>query len=692
MTVKSLSVILGGVAMLAGAACKPAATSGEAPAASITHGLDVAGMDRSINPGDDFFGYANGAWLKSTEIPSDRSSYGVGAMLVELTNKRTADLIQEAASGKSAANAEAHRVGDYYAAFMDEAGIEKKGLQPLQAAFDTIAAIEDRQGLARVLGSMLRADVDALNATSFYTNNLFGLWVAQDLNDPSHYSPFLLQGGLGMPDRDYYLDSSPQMAAIRMRYQPHLANVLKLANISEPDARSARIVDLEKRMASVHVSRVDSEDVTKGNNHWTRHDLETRAPGLDWQAYFTAAGLERQRDFVVWHPSAMTGLSALTASQPLQTWKDYLTVRALEHASPFLPRAFVQERFAFYGKTLAGTPALRDRWKRAVDATGAALGEEVGKLYVQRYFSQAEKARAEAMVRNLIAAFGTRIDRLDWMAPETKAKAKAKLATLKVGVGYPDRWLDYSGLIVMAGDALGNAQRAELFEYHRNVAKLGQGIDRSEWAMTPQTVNAVNLPVMNALNFPAAILQPPFFDPNRPAAMDYGAMGATIGHEISHSFDDQGSLFDSTGELHNWWTRDDFAHFQGSSARLAAQYDAYRPFPDLALNGKQVLSENLADLAGLAVAYDGYRLSLGDKPAPVVDGLTGDQQFFISYAQGWRTKTREPALRQQVITDGHSPDEYRADTVRNLDRWYAAFDIKPNARLALAPADRVRVW
>jgi putative endopeptidase len=692
MTAKPLSVILVGVAMLAGAGCKPAATSGAPPAASTTHGLDVAGMDRSINPGDDFFAYANGAWLKSTEIPPDRSAYGVGAMLVELTNKRTADLMQEVASGGSTASAEARKVGDYYAAFMDEPGIEKKGLQPLQATLDAIAAIKDRKGLARMLGSMLRTDVDALNATNFYTDNLFGLWVAQDLNDPGHYSPFLLQGGLGMPDRDYYLDSSPQMAAIRMKYQPHLANVLKLANIVEPDAKAARIVDLEKRMASVHGSRVDSADVTKGNNHWTRHDLEARAPGLDWQAYLAAAGLERQGDFVVWHPAAMTGLSALTASQPLQTWKDYLTARVLEHASPFLPKAFVQEQFEFYGKTLSGTPMLRDRWKRAVDATSAALGEAVGKLYVERYFSPAEKARAEAMVRNLIDAFGTRIDRLDWMAPETKAKAKAKLATLKVGVGYPDRWLDYSGLSVVAGDALGNAQRAEQFEYHRNVAKLGQAIDRSEWVMTPQTVNAVNLPVMNALNFPAAILQPPVFDPNRPAAMDYGSMGATIGHEISHSFDDQGALFDSTGELHNWWTKEDFAHFQDSSARLATQYDAYHPFPDLALNGKQVLSENIADLAGLAVAYDGYRLSLGGRLARVVDGFTGDQQFFISYAQGWRTKTREPALRQQVITDGHAPDEYRADTARNLDSWYVAFDIQPKARLALAPADRVRVW
>jgi putative endopeptidase len=692
LTVTFFRAILVGGAVLAGAACKPAASPGEPTAASSTHGLDVAGMDRSISPGDGFFAYANGAWLKSTGIPPDRSSYGVGAALVELTNKRTADLIQEAAAGKATATPEARKVGDYYASFMDEAGIEQKGLQPLQPTLDALAAIKDRQGLARVLGSMLRADVDALNATNFYTDNLFGLWVAQDLDHPTRNSPFLLQGGLGMPDRDYYLDPSPRMAAIRMKYEPHVARILKLASVSEPAARAARIVDLEKRIAAAHGSRVDSADVTKGNNHWTRHDLDTRAPGLDWQAYFTAAGLERQGDFVVWHPSAMTGLSALTASQPLQTWKDYLTVRVIEHASPFLPKAFVEERFEFYGKTLSGTPALRDRWKRAVDTTSAALGEAVGKLYVQRYFSAAEKARAELMAQNLIHAFGTRIDRLDWMAPETKAKAKAKLATLKVGVGYPDKWLDYSGLMVVPDDALGNAQRAELFEYHRNVAKLGQPIDRSEWVMTPQTVNAVNLPVMNALNFPAAILQAPFFDPNRPAALDYGSMGATIGHEISHSFDDQGALFDSTGKLHNWWTKEDFAYFQRSSARLVTQYDAYHPFPDLALNGKQVLSENIADLAGLAVAYDGYRLSLGGKLAPVIDGLTGDQQFFLSYAQSWRTKTREPALRQQVITDGHSPDEYRADTVRNLDPWYIAFDIKPKDRLALAPADRVRVW
>ena len=324
--------------------------------------------------------------------------------------------------------------------------------------------------------------------------------------------------------------------------------------------------------------------------------------------------------------------------------------------------------------------------------TNVALGDAVGKLYAARYFAPAEKARAEAMVHNLIAAFSRRIDQLDWMAPETKAKAKAKLAVLKIGVGYPDHWIDYSALDIRPGDALGNAMRAELFETHRNLAKLGKPVDRSEWVMTPQTVNAVNLPVMNAMNFPAAILQPPYFDPKRPAVMDYGAMGATIGHEISHSFDDQGAQFDATGKLHNWWTPEDFAHFKEASQKLAQQYDQYRPFPDLALNGQQVLSENIADLAGLAVAYDAWQLSLNGKAAPVVDGFSGDQQFFMSFAQSWRDKTREPALRQQVITDGHAPDEYRADTVRNLDAWYQAFDVKPGEKLYLSPDQRVRIW
>jgi predicted metalloendopeptidase len=614
-----------------------------------------------------------------------------GAILSEQADQRTREIIQKTAQDKNA-TADARKIADFYNAFMDEASIEKLGLGPLDSQLRAIAAIHDRKSLSRVLGGQLRADVDALNSTEMYTSNLLGLWVAQDLDDPSRYATFLMQGGLGMPDRDYYLDDAPATAAVRAKYTPHLARVLTLAHIKDADAKAARIFDLEKRMANVHGTRADSNDVVKANNHWSRKDFDTRAPGLDWQEYFVAAGLGKQAEFIVWQPAAVTGLSGLVASQPLETWKDYLTLRLIERYSTYLPKAFVDERFEFYSKTLSGTPKPRDRWKRGIAVTNVALGDAIGKLYSARYFTPAEKARAEAMVHNLIAAFSRRIDHLEWMQPETKAKAKAKLAVLKVGVGYPDHWIDYSALDIRPGDALGNALRAELFETHRNLAKLGKPMDRSEWVMTPQTVNAVNLPVMNAMNFPAAILQPPYFDPKRPAVMDYGATGATIGHEISHSFDDQGAQFDATGKLQNWWKPEDFAHFKEASQQLARQYDQYRPFSDLALNGEQSLSENIADLAGLAIAYDAWVLSLDGKTPPVVDGFSGDQQFFMSYAQSWRGKAREQALRQQVITDGHAPDEYRADTVRNLDDWYKAFSVKQGDKLYLSPAQRVRIW
>jgi len=409
-------------------------------------------------------------------------------------------------------------------------------------------------------------------------------------------------------------------------------------------------------------------------------------------AFFAAAGLGRQKVFVVWQPSAVSGLAALAASQPLAVWRDYLAFHALDRNSRVLPKAFDDEHFDFYGRALSGVPAQTERWKRAVAATNAALGDAVGRRYAERYFPAAAKAQLQAMVANLIAVFGQRIDALEWMAPETKAKAKAKLAALKVGVGYPDTWRDYGGLRVAIGDAFGNLERAELFDYRRQLAKLGRPVDRGEWVMTPQTVNAVNLPAMNALNFPAAYLQPPLFDPAAPAASNYGGVGATIGHEISHSFDDEGALFDASGRLANWWTPADFAHFQASSAQLARQYDGYRPLPDLTVNGRQTLSENIADVAGLAVAYDAWRLSLGGKPAPAVGGFTGDQQFFIAFGQSWRVKQREATLRRQLLIDGHAPAEYRADTVRNIDGWYDAFAPKLGQRLYLAPADRVRMW
>ena len=669
------------------AAQKPAATAGDASPG----GIDLAGIDRSVAPGDDFFGYANGAWVKATPIPADRGAYGASSIIADATEKRVADLIAEAAKSDAPAGSEARKIGDYYATFLDEAAIEAKGLDAFKPDLEQVAAVADAQGLARLLGSQLRADVDVLNSTNLDTGNLFGLWVAQDLDDPSKYAAFLLQGGLGLPDRDYYLDPSERMETIRVAYRGHLAALHKLAGIPDGEAKAGRIFALEKRIAAAHSSRADTQDVIKGNNHWSRADFDTKAPGLDWKTYFEAAGLGNQKGLVMWQPGAATGIAAAVKAEPLATWKEYLVVRALER-NRSVPKAFTDERFAFFGKILSGTPEQRPRWKRAISATDEALGEAVGKLYVERYFPPSEKARAEQMVKNVLAAFGRRIDALEWMAPQTKAKAKAKLAVLKVGVGYPDKWRDYSGLEVIRGDAIGNERRSSVFEYQRRLKRLAEPVDRGEWVMNPQLVNAVNLPAMNAMNFPAAILQPPNFDPSRPEAMDYGSAGATIGHEISHSFDEEGALFDESGRLKNWWTPSDFAHFKESSGQLVKQYDQYKPFPDLAVNGKLTISENIADVAGLAAAYDAYRLSLGGKEAPVVQGFTGDQQFFLSFAQSWRAKLREPLLRQIIVVDGHAPPEYRADTVRNQDAWYQAFDVKPGQGLYLPPSARVRMW
>ena len=670
----------------------PAWVAAPPKAAAPDLGLDLAGMDRSVAPGDDFFAFGNGAWVKRTEIPADLGSFGVGQEVTDLTDLRVAALIKGAAASKAPAGSDLRKIGDCFTSFMDEKTIEAKGLGPMRPLLSAIDAIRDRQELARYLGTTLRADVDILNATKIDTANLFGLWVAQDLDDPTRYAPFLIQGGLGMPERSYYLDPSEKMVAVRAQYHAHVAAMLKLAGLPDAATRAAAVVAFETRIAKVHANREDSGDVMKGNNHWTRADFGAKAPGLDWESFFAAAELTQPQVFVVWQPSAVTGLSALVAAEPLATWKDYLTFHALQQRARVLPKAVVEQSFAFFGKVLSGATQQRDRWKTGVDLTNQALGEVVGKAYVARHFPPSEKARAQKMVAHIIAAFRRRIEQLEWMSPATKAKAIAKLATLKVGVGYPDRWQDYSGLEIAAGDAFGNAERAGRFEYFRNLRKLGRPIDRGEWVMTPQTVNAVNLPVMNALNFPAAILQPPYFDPKRPVVMDYGATGATIGHEISHSFDDSGSLFDATGKLNNWWTPADMKHFQAAAEQLVQQFNAYRPFPDLAVNGRQTLGENIADVAGLAAAYDAYRLSLGGKEARRVQGFTGDQQFFLSYAQSWREKAREPLRRRQILTDGHAPAPCRTAIVRNLDAWYPAFQVKPGQALFLAPADRIKIW
>ena len=670
----------------------PAPTTAATAAATPASGLDLAGLDHATVPGDDFYGYANGAWQRGAVIPPERSFSGPFLTVVDTVAARTRAIDEEAARAGGAPGSEQQQVGDYYASFMDEAGIEALGLTPLAPELARLAALADKQALARELGSSIRADVDPLNATNFQTDHVLGLWVEQDLNAPARNAPCLLQGGLGLPDRSYYLEESEHFAALRAAYQKHLATMFGLAGFTDPEGRAGRVLAFETRLARTHASRTDSGDVAKGNNPWTRADFDRKAPGLDWAAFLGAAGLDRQADFIVWHPGAVAGLAALVKGEPLETWKEYLAARAVEHAAPFLPRAFVQERFAFYGTTLRGTPQLLERWKRATDFTDEALGDAVGKTYAARHFPAGARRELQEMVAQLVAAFGRRVDELDWMAPATKAQARAKLATLKVGVAYPDRWRSYAGLVVVRGDALGNALRSERFEYRRALGKLALPPDRDEWVMLPQTVNAVNLPVRNALNFPAGFLEPPFYDRTASPAVKFAAIGAVIGHEISHSFDDQGSLFDATGKLSNWWTAEDLAHFEAAGARLVAQYDAYRPFPDLAVNGKLTLGENIADLAGLAVAYDGWRASLDGKQAPVLDGLTGDQQFFLSYAQTWRIKERDQALRESIQTDGHAPGAYRAQTVRNLDAWYEAFGARPGQALYLAPAERVRVW
>ena len=656
----------------------PAEKPAEKPAAVKSPGMTVL-------PGEDFFAWANGDWLAKTEIPADRGSWSAMGALAEDTNTRIARMIEDLGAAKGTTG-EARKVADFYAAYMDEAGIEKRGLAPIQTMLKSIAGIKDKAALVRALGGSIRADVDPLNATNFFTENLFGLWVAQGLTDPSRNLPYLLQGGLGLPDRAYYLENNARMAELRTKYQQHIAAMLKLAGMDKTEERAARVFELELALAQTHATREESADIQKANNVWTPKDFAAKAPGIDWSAFFKAAGLSGQDRFQVYHPGAVTGAAKLLADADVATWRDYLAFHKLNQYASLLPKAFADQRFEFNGKALSGTPQQSARWKRALGATNAAMDEAVGKVYVAKYFPAENKAKVQAMVGNIIDAFSRRIDKLEWMAPATRAQAQAKVKSLYVGIGYPEHWKSYDGLRVVAGDAFGNAIRAEDYHYRQELAKLKRKPDRTEWAMPPQLVNAVNLPLQNALNFPAAILQPPFFDPKASDAANYGAIGSIIGHEISHSFDDQGAQFDAQGRLRDWWTKEDLEHFKAASAKLVAQYNAYKPFPDLAVNGQLTLSENLADLAGLQASYDAFKTTAAGKT------LDADRQFFTGFAQGWRSKAREASLRRGVLTDGHAPAQYRTYIVRNLDAWYKAFDVKPEQSLYLAPQDRVKIW
>jgi putative endopeptidase len=670
----------------------PAQAKAKALQQAVAHGIVVGNMEPSVKPGDDFYLYANGAWIARTKIPADRAGVGLFTALAEKSRRNVAALVEAAARSNAPAGSDDRKIADLYASYMNTKAIDSLGLKPLRPELARVQAVANRQQLAAMLGSLLRADVDPLNDTNFHTSNLFGLWTSPGFGNSADYAVYLLQGGLVLASPDYYLSSSDRMRQIRVKYAQHIAAMLRLAGYPDPAARAAKILALEQAIAKVQESISDTEDVEKANNVWTLADFQAKAPGLDWRAYFAAAGLAQQRDFYVWQPSAFAGESALTASTPLATWKDWLAFHLLEEYGPYLSQPFAQETFNFEGNVLAGIPQQEPRWKRAVDLVNDYLGDAVGQLYAKKYFPPQAKAAAQDMVAHLIAAYHKRLEALTWLAPATKAEALKKLDSLYVGVGYPETWKDYSAYQVKPGDLLGNVWHAELWKYRYNIGRIGKPVDRREWWMEPQTVDAVNLPLQIGLNFPAAILQPPFFDPKAPAADNYGAIGTIIGHEISHTFDAQGSAFDAEGRLRNWWTPADRQHFDQEAKALEKQYDAYEALPGLHVNGEQTIDEDIADLGGVAAAYEAYHDSLNGAAAPTIDGFTGDQQFFIAFGQNWGTKVRPAALRNQVLTDSHAPARFRSATVRNADAWYTAFDVKPGEALYLPPSERVRIW
>jgi predicted metalloendopeptidase len=646
-------------------------------------------VNRSIKPGDDFYGYANGGWLGRVAIPAGQPSYDTRAILMEKTGQRVSALIQEAASSHAAKGSAAQKVGDYYASFMDEDSIEAKKLTPLADEMARISAITDKSSLSAYLGTTLNSEIDGLTANA---DHIFGWWINQGFQDVDHNVVHLLQGGLGMPDRDNYINPSPKMAELRAQYQAHIAAVLKLAGFTESETRAASILSLEIQIAQAFAPDADAADVFKQNNPWQRADFGVKAPGMDWGAYFQSSGLSQQSDFIVWQPSAVTGVSVLVGRESSDVWKDYLRFHLVEHYASVLPKAVSAEHFTFYGTVLSGAQQAPDRGKPGIAATNGALGQAVGQLYTQRYFPPESKAKAQAMASDLITAYRARISNLSWMSPQTKKKALAKLAAFEIGVGYPDAWIDYSTFEVVRGDAFGNWRRAEAFLRARNLAKLRQAVDPIEWPINPQIPGAVIMFSPNAEFFSAAILQPPYFDSQRDAASNYGSAGAGMAHEISHSFDELGNIYDAQGRLGDWWTAEDRTEYHAAAAKLVAQFDAYCPFTDLCVKGKQVLTENIADLAGLLVAHDAYVLSLKGRADVAIGGLSGDQRFFLAFAQRWRKAQGEATLRKQIATDSHAPGKYRSDTVRNLDAWYKAYAISASDELYLKPEDRVRIW
>ncbi len=640
-----------------------------------TFGFDAAGMDRSVKPGDDFYAYANGTWAKNTAIPADESSYGAFNTLQDRAREQTRGLLEAAPDTK---------IGRAYATYLDTAAIERAGLAPIAPWLAKVKALGeggDKSGYAALLAEADRNGIDVP----------FAVGVGQDDKAPDTYVVSLRQAGLGMPDRDYYLSADPKLVQAKVAYQAHLARVLTLAGEADAEARAAAILAFETEIARVHWTRIDSRDADKRYNKMTLAQLTAAAPGFNFATYLRANRTPAET-LIVAQPSAVTGIAALIARAPVAVLRDQLLVRSLDGFAAVLPAAFDKERFAFFDTVLNGTPEQPARWKRGVAFTSAALSDEVAKVYVARYFPPATKAAADAMVKNIIAAMNRRIDTLTWMDTPTKARAHAKLAAFVPRIGYPEKWHDYGNLEIRSGDAFGNMLRANQWRHDDMASRLGQPIRRWEWGMTPMTVNAQANFGLVAITFPAAILQPPFFDPKADAAVNYGGIGAVIGHEMSHHFDDQGAKYDAKGRLVQWWSDADVARFKALSQKLVAQYDAYEPLPGMHVKGALTLGENSADLAGLAAAHDAYLASLKGAKPRVIDGFSADQRFYLGWAQVWRRNYREANQRQRLLTDPHAPSEQRTWIVRNMDAWYDAYRPAPADRLYLAPAARVKIW
>lgn len=673
--------ILGGVAAAQTLATALAATSSQGHAEIGGWGVDLSGGDPTAKPGDDFDRYANGHWIDRTQIPPDRPSWGTFAALRERSLQQLRDIL-EGLPKDAAASASERKLGDFYRAYLDTDAIERAGLTPARAVLEAIGAAKSHEELARL---MSRPELRLTWPLDFNT--------LPDEKDPDRYMVTVVQSGLGMPDRDYYLKDEPVYAELRTRYAAHIERLLKLAGDSDAAQAAKSIPELESRIAVAHWPRAKRRERDLRYNPHARTELPSFAPGFPWPALLAGAGLEAQSRFIVREPDAVQALGVLFQEVSVERWQSYLRYHYLAANADVLPKAFDDEAFDFYGRALHGLKEQKARWKRAVDAVDRGLGEAAGQLYVQRHFPPASRRQMLALVENLRAAYAQHITQLPWMSAPTKKVALEKLAAFHPKIGYPDKWRDYSGLEVKAGDAFGNVARGVAFEWQRQLNRLGGPTDRAEWGMTPQTVNAYYNPTFNEVVFPAAILQPPFFDPNADAAVNYGAVGGVIGHEMGHGFDDQGAKSDARGVLHTWWQQEDTDAFHARVDRLAAQYDAYTVLPGLNINGRLTLGENIGDLGGLSVAYDAYHRSLHGGAAQKLDGLTGDQRFFLSWAQVWRTKQRDEDQRAQVASDPHSPAKFRVNgVVRNIDAWYGAFDVRPGDKLYLAAPERVRIW